>query len=80
MTYDANLNLRGSPARVILNEVVGPNASVLAGHQDIVGIPADYILANANGISCQGCSFAPEFKNVTLAVGKSLRFVVIHAV
>ncbi|AJJ84595.1 two-partner secretion domain-containing protein [Yersinia pestis] len=70
LTYDANLNLRGSPARVILNEVVGPNASVLAGHQDIVGIPADYILANANGISCQGCSFAPEFKNVTLAVGK----------
>ncbi len=70
LTYDANLNLRGSPARVILNEVVGPNASVLAGHQDIVGIPADYILANVNGISCQGCSFAPEFKNVTLAVGK----------
>ncbi|EIS75353.1 hemagglutination activity domain protein, partial [Yersinia pestis PY-66] len=33
LTYDANLNLRGSPARVILNEVVGPNASVLAGGQ-----------------------------------------------
>lgn len=70
VTYKANLNLRGSPARIILNEVVGPNISTLNGHQDIIGMPADYILANANGISCQGCSFAPEFKNVTLAVGK----------
>lgn len=71
VTYNANQKLNGSPARVILNEVAGGvNASVLAGHQDIVGMPADYILANANGISCQGCSFSPEFKNVTLAVGK----------
>ncbi|CFV33442.1 hemagglutinin repeat-containing protein [Yersinia pseudotuberculosis] len=70
VTYNANQKLNGSPARVILNEVAGINASVLAGHQDIVGMPADYILANANGISCQGCSFSPEFKNVTLAVGK----------
>ncbi|CFU95625.1 adhesin/hemagglutinin [Yersinia pseudotuberculosis] len=70
VTYHANLNLRGSSARIILNEVVGPNISTLNGHQDIIGMPADYILANANGISCQGCSFAPEFKNVTLAVGK----------
>ncbi|MGI3086144.1 hemagglutinin repeat-containing protein [Yersinia pseudotuberculosis] len=70
VAYNANQKLNGSPARVILNEVMGINASVLAGHQDIVGMPADYILANANGISCQGCSFAPEFKNVTLAVGK----------
>ncbi|CFU95629.1 adhesin/hemagglutinin [Yersinia pseudotuberculosis] len=70
VTYHANLNLRGSPARIILNEVVGSNISTLNGHQDIIGMPADYILANANGISCQGCSFAPEFKNVTLAVGE----------
>ncbi|CNC54679.1 hemagglutinin repeat-containing protein [Yersinia similis] len=70
VTYNANQKLNGSPARVILNEVAGINASVLAGHQDIVGMPADYILANANGISCQGCSFSPEFKNVTLAVGE----------
>ncbi|CNI57852.1 hemagglutinin repeat-containing protein [Yersinia pseudotuberculosis] len=69
VVYNANQKLNGSPARVILNEVVGVNASVLAGHQDIIGMPADYILANANGISCQGCTFAPDFKNVTLAVG-----------
>lgn len=70
ITYQDNRNLRGSTARIILNEVVGSNISILNGHQDIIGMPADYILANANGISCQGCSFSPEFKNVTLAVGK----------
>ncbi|MFL4555499.1 hemagglutinin repeat-containing protein [Yersinia kristensenii] len=56
-------------ASVILNEVVGNNNSTLAGHQQIIGTSADYILANPNGVVCDGCSFAPEFKNVTLAVG-----------
>lgn len=56
-------------ANVILNEVIGNNSSTLAGHQKIKGSSADYILANVNGIICDGCTFAPEFKNVTLAVG-----------
>ncbi|MBW5812873.1 hemagglutinin repeat-containing protein [Yersinia kristensenii] len=68
----ANPNLTGNPARVILNEVVGSNTSTLNGHQQIIGMSADYILVNANGVICDGCSFAPEFKNVTLAVGAAV--------
>lgn len=59
-----------NPARVILNEVIGTNNSVLAGHQYVIGHSADYILANPNGITCDGCSFDPNFSQVTLVVGK----------
>ncbi|MFJ1228430.1 hemagglutinin repeat-containing protein [Yersinia proxima] len=63
-------SLHGNPARVILNEVIGSNDSILAGHQQVIGNPTDYILANENGISCDGCSFDPNFSQVTLVVGK----------
>ncbi|HFF1620095.1 TPA: hemagglutinin repeat-containing protein [Yersinia enterocolitica] len=68
----ANPNLTGNPASVILNEVVGSNTSTLNGHQQIIGMPADYILVNANGVICNGCSFAPGFENITLAVGAAV--------
>ncbi|HHA0036029.1 TPA: filamentous hemagglutinin N-terminal domain-containing protein [Yersinia enterocolitica] len=63
-------SVHGNPARVILNEVTGTNDSMLAGRQHIVGHSADYILANPNGIICDGCSFDPNFSQVTLVVGK----------
>src|SRR5690349_14385202 len=36
----------GQSARLILNEVVAPNASLLAGYQEVLGAPADVVLAN----------------------------------
>ncbi len=53
-----NPNLTGvSPARVILNEVVGTNRSTLGGVIEVAGQAADVIVANPNGISCNGCGF-----------------------
>ena len=59
----------GRGAEVILNEVVGDNHSILLGRQHLVGAGADYVLANPNGITCDGCSFDPNFNKVTLGVG-----------
>lgn len=55
----ANPNLRssGSSASVILNEVTGTRRSTLLGFQEIFGQRADLILANPNGITCNGCGF-----------------------
>lgn len=64
-----NLVTGGRGAEVILNEVVGDNPSILLGRQHLVGADADYVLANPNGITCDGCSFDPNFNKVTLGVG-----------
>ncbi|MCE2425863.1 MAG: filamentous hemagglutinin N-terminal domain-containing protein, partial [Pseudomonadales bacterium] len=53
-----NPNLQGgSEARLILNEVTGSTRSSLEGHTEIFGHPAEYILANPYGITCNGCGF-----------------------
>ncbi|NTV96382.1 MAG: filamentous hemagglutinin N-terminal domain-containing protein, partial [Thiobacillus sp.] len=52
----ANLNLR-EEASVILNEVVAPNRSSLAGYLEVLGRQADVIIANPWGITCNGCGF-----------------------
>lgn len=53
-----NTNLgTGSEARVILNEVVSTNRSILAGFTEVVGGRADVVVANPNGITCAGCGF-----------------------
>src|SRR5215212_7444999 len=52
----SNVNLQ-SAARVILNEVVSPNRSTLAGYTEVVGSKADVIVANPFGITCNGCGF-----------------------
>ncbi|MGP2469720.1 hemagglutinin repeat-containing protein [Yersinia sp. 2540 StPb PI] len=64
-----NLTTGGRGAEVILNEVVGDNPSILLGRQHLVGADADYILANPNGVTCDGCSFDPNFNKVTLGAG-----------
>ena len=51
-----NTNL-ASPARVILNEVVGGARSVLAGYTEVAGARADVVVANPYGITCNGCGF-----------------------
>ncbi|AIR87929.1 hemagglutinin repeat-containing protein [Pseudomonas cremoricolorata] len=67
----ANPQFQGQAASTIINEVISSNASLVAGAQEIFGRPADYILANPNGISLNGASFI----NTTRAgflVGKPL--------
>ncbi|NGE24435.1 filamentous hemagglutinin N-terminal domain-containing protein, partial [Klebsiella pneumoniae] len=58
-------------AGVILNEVVSRNPSLLLGQQEVFGMAADLILANPNGISCQGCGFI-NTNNAGLIVGNPL--------
>lgn len=66
---DKNPNLQNQAAKVILNEVVSRQPSHLAGHQEVFGQRADYVLANPNGISCDGCGFINTPK-ASLVVGK----------
>ncbi|MEQ5842460.1 filamentous hemagglutinin N-terminal domain-containing protein [Paraburkholderia acidicola] len=52
-----NAQLGGAPARVILNEVTGGNASRLGGTTEIAGQAAHLIVANPNGITADGVGF-----------------------
>ena len=52
-----NTNLLGGTARLILNEVTGASRSTLNGATEVFGDRAEYILANPNGITCNGCGF-----------------------
>lgn len=62
-----NLNLQ-TPAKVILNQVVTPNRSILAGFTEVLGNKADVIVANPYGITCSGCGFI-NTDRVTLTTG-----------
>ena len=54
----ANPNYRpGDGARIILNEVTSNQQSTLNGYIETFGQKAEFILANPNGISCNGCGF-----------------------
>ncbi|WP_168184714.1 hemagglutinin repeat-containing protein [Oleiagrimonas sp. MCCC 1A03011] len=53
---NAKLSNSGS-ARIILNEVTSTKASQLDGYMEVAGSPAELIIANPNGISCNGCGF-----------------------
>ncbi|SIR11804.1 filamentous hemagglutinin family N-terminal domain-containing protein, partial [Rhizobium sp. RU33A] len=64
-----NTNLRNSgPASVILNEVTGGNRSVLQGAVEVHGTAANVIIANPNGLTCDGCGFINS-PRVTLSTG-----------
>lgn len=45
-------------AQIILNEVTGTKQSHLQGMLHVEGVRADVIVANPNGIYCDGCSFS----------------------
>ncbi|MCV6607340.1 MAG: filamentous hemagglutinin N-terminal domain-containing protein, partial [Campylobacterales bacterium] len=47
----------GDKASVILNEVTSNQNSALNGATEIFGAKAEFILANPNGITCDGCGF-----------------------
>ncbi|QHE86860.1 hemagglutinin repeat-containing protein [Hydrogenophaga sp. BPS33] len=67
----ANPHLAGGQARLILNEVTSNNRSILQGTQELLGGQAAYILANPNGITCDGCGFI-NFPRATLTTGTPL--------
>ncbi|QDE41214.1 filamentous hemagglutinin N-terminal domain-containing protein [Luteibacter pinisoli] len=53
-----NPNLaNGASARIIVNEVTSRNASQLRGFTEVAGQRAEVVIANPNGISCDGCGF-----------------------
>lgn len=62
-----NLNTSG-PATVILNEVTSGNRSELNGPTEVFGGRADVIIANPNGITCDGCGFI-NTPHATLTTG-----------
>ncbi|WP_311135642.1 two-partner secretion domain-containing protein [Yoonia vestfoldensis] len=63
-----NANLTNGAASLILNEVVSPNPSTLAGYLEVAGARADVIVANPYGITCNGCGFL-NMDRMTLATG-----------
>ncbi|PDT32871.1 hemagglutinin [Rhizobium sp. M10] len=64
---NANLNTSG-PATVILNEVTSGNRSALNGAIEVFGGRADVVIANPNGITCDGCGFI-NTPHATLTTG-----------
>ncbi len=60
-----NANLQpGQAARLILNEVTSSNRSLLQGHVEVAGAAAQVIIANPNGITCDGCGFINTTRGV----------------
>ncbi|MGV7960592.1 DUF637 domain-containing protein [Photorhabdus tasmaniensis] len=66
---NANPNLKGKAAELIINEVTGNGRSELQGQLEIVGNKANVMIANPNGITCDGCGFI-NTSSATLTTGK----------
>ncbi|WP_238340409.1 hemagglutinin repeat-containing protein [Pseudomonas sp. SWRI92] len=66
-----NPNLKGTAAKIILNEVNGGNPSQLRGYTEVAGKSAHVIVANPYGITCDGCGFINTPK-ATLTTGKPI--------
>ncbi|CAI1015233.1 DUF637 domain-containing protein [Serratia entomophila] len=66
---NANGNLKGKAAELIINEVTGGSRSELQGKLEVFGKKANVMIANPNGISCDGCGFI-NAPGVTLTTGK----------
>ena len=64
----ANNNITGSEADLILFQVTGSSGSGLNGAIEVFGGEAGLIIANPNGISCNGCGFINTSK-VDLVTG-----------
>jgi filamentous hemagglutinin len=54
---NANANLQGKAADLIINEVTGSSRSELLGQLEVAGQKANVMIANPNGITCDGCGF-----------------------
>ena len=64
-----NPYLAGGEAKVILNEVNSNHPSQLKGYVEVAGKKADVIIANPNGIHCQGCGII-NAERATFTTGK----------
>lgn len=64
-----NPNLKGKAAELIINEVTGGSRSELQGKLEVFGNKANVMIANPNGITCDGCGFI-NAPGVTLTTGK----------
>ncbi|MDR5616669.1 filamentous hemagglutinin N-terminal domain-containing protein [Arsenophonus sp.] len=64
-----NGQLGEQTATLIINEVTGSSSSQLNGKLEIAGKKADVIIANPNGISCDGCRFS-NIGGLTLTSGR----------
>lgn len=64
-------NNRESDADMIINEVLSNEKSRLHGHMRVDGKNAHLIIANPNGIACNGCSVS-GVKKLTLVAGKTV--------
>ncbi|MBW5408213.1 filamentous hemagglutinin N-terminal domain-containing protein [Morganella morganii] len=64
-------NNRESGAGMIINEVLSTEKSQLRGNMHVDGKKAHLIIANPNGITCNGCSVSGTEK-LTLAAGKAV--------
>ncbi|CDO46871.1 filamentous hemagglutinin [Bartonella henselae] len=67
MPGNPHLRFSGS-AKIILNEVTSGRRSALNGPGEVFGKQADVIIANPNGISCDGCGFI-NTPHATLTTG-----------
>tara|TARA_R110002073_G_scaffold247067_1_gene410034 strand:+ start:15409 stop:22194 length:6786 start_codon:yes stop_codon:yes gene_type:complete len=68
---EGNPNLTGGTASLILNEVISNNPSSLNGYIEVGGARADVVVANPNGISCNGCGFI-NTNHATLSTGQPI--------
>ncbi|MCH5052089.1 filamentous hemagglutinin N-terminal domain-containing protein, partial [Pectobacterium aquaticum] len=66
---NANANLKGKAADLIINEVTGSTRSDLQGKIEVFGNKANVLIANPNGITCDGCGFI-NTPSATLTTGK----------
>lgn len=64
-----NMQLGPVPARIILNEVGDTRPSQLRGSIEVAGAKADIVIANPNGITCEGCGFL-NTSRATLTTGQ----------
>ena len=64
-----NPYLARGEAKVILNEVNSNNPSVMKGYMEVAGKKANVIIANPNGLHCEGCGIINSDR-VTLTTGK----------
>ncbi|MGH1474746.1 contact-dependent inhibition toxin CdiA [Yersinia proxima] len=65
----ANPHLTRNSAQLIINEVTGHQPSALEGQLEVFGQKADVIIANPNGLYCNGCNFS-NASGITLTTGR----------
>jgi filamentous hemagglutinin len=66
----ANPNVKNNSAEVIMNEVTSTNRTNMSGFTEVAGKGAAVIIANPNGITCEGCGFINS-NRTTLITGRS---------